>query len=107
MARMAHTDVAIGIDHAFVGEDTVGDHQLANMEVQVVHSVVLQYGDYPPQRTPASFLTTTGSGILALEYAVRGEILKDTPLLYVLSCAALVGHADFLHDASGGRIGCH
>ena len=41
---MAHTDVAVGIDHAFVGEDTVGDHKLAYVEVQVIHGLLLQRG---------------------------------------------------------------
>src|SRR5215831_13928434 len=39
---MAHADVAIGIDHAFVGEDAVGDDNLADVELQVVHGMVLQ-----------------------------------------------------------------
>ncbi len=40
---------------------------------------------------------------LTLEIMPQGqpsEILKDAPLLHVLSLAALVGHADLLHDAS-------
>ena len=44
MVGMAHTDVAIGIYHAFVGEDAVGDHELADVEVQVAHSVFIQRG---------------------------------------------------------------
>src|SRR5438876_914097 len=34
---MAHADVAIGIDDAFVGQDAVGDDDLADVEVQVAH----------------------------------------------------------------------
>ena len=44
MVRMAHTDVAVGIHHAFIGEDAVGNHKLAYVKVQVVHGVCLQRG---------------------------------------------------------------
>ena len=33
MVGMAKTDVAVRIDDAFVGEDAVGDHELAYVEV--------------------------------------------------------------------------
>ena len=33
MAGMANTDMAVSIDDSFVGEDAVGDHELADVEV--------------------------------------------------------------------------
>ena len=44
MAGMAKTDVAVCIYYAFVGEDSVGDHELADVEVQIVHGLSIQRG---------------------------------------------------------------
>ena len=44
MIGMAHTDVAVRIDYCFVGEDSVGDHELADVEVQIVHGLFIQRG---------------------------------------------------------------
>ena len=41
---MVHTDVAVCIDHSFVGKDAVGDYKLAYVEIQVVHGSFLQRG---------------------------------------------------------------
>src|SRR5262249_7405213 len=85
MLGMAHTDVAVGIYHAFVGEDAVGDHELANVEVQVAHSLFIQRGVDIVQRRrvflPYSVLSDVSSashaGACAHERATsREEYLK-------------------------------
>ena len=37
LGRMPHADMAVGIDHALVGQDPVGDHQVPDGEFQRVH----------------------------------------------------------------------
>ena len=32
---MAHTDMAIGVHHVFVGENAVGDHQIVQKIVEI------------------------------------------------------------------------
>ena len=36
-SRMAHADVAIGVDDAFVGEDAVGDDHVGKCAFQIGH----------------------------------------------------------------------
>ena len=35
VVRMAHADVAVGVDHVLLGEDAVGDHEVLDERVEI------------------------------------------------------------------------
>ena len=44
IVRVTDTDVPIGIDHVFIGKNTVGDHQVAQKGFEIGHHPPSNFG---------------------------------------------------------------